>query len=41
MFIVKDADIVFWYTGKGVTGGTSYGIKYAFYLCKELVEVKL
>ena len=41
MFIVQDADIVFWYTGKGIKGGTAYGIKYARYLSKPDIEVNI
>lgn len=34
------AEIVFWYTGKGITGGTAYGVNLAKYVGIKLVELK-
>lgn len=45
MFIIlgdqtyKRIDLLFWYTGKGVIGGTAYGIKTAVHFGIKLVEI--
>lgn len=41
MFIINGCDLVIWYTGKGVTGGTAYGIKYAQFLGIKTFELKI
>lgn len=40
-FIVKDVDIVFWYTDKGVAGGTKYGVLFAEHLGIKTIEIKI
>jgi hypothetical protein len=37
----KPSNLVFWFTGKGLTGGTSYGVKLARHLGIEDIEVTI